>query len=212
MRPRAIRIAPQRASEVDDDLVVGPAIPIDGSPIDEDTLRRGIQNPVDKWPGGSRTIADRRVQESSAEQERPAEPALTQVSAQCEVRRLDEHRSADSASRVGRRADPVRHAVVPRRRLADEQSVVLNVLDPAELSERGGFEHRLELPGGGSGRRKYGQYEQAKGGATQQLQRPSPRDGATSQLTRHFFCAHMRSLLLFGNPTYDYRGRLLAGS
>ena len=126
------RIAPQRASEVDDDHVVGPAIPIDGSPIDEDTLRRWIQNPVDKWPGGSRAIAHRGVQESSAKQERPAEPALTQERTQCEVRRLDEHRTAVSASRVGRRADPVRHPIVPRRRLADEQSIVLNVVDSAE--------------------------------------------------------------------------------
>src|SRR3712207_8304797 len=83
---------------------LGPAILFreDDSPIDEDALRRGIQiqNPAGKCIGGGHAIADRRVQESSAEQERHAEITLTQVRASCVVRRLDEHRIvADSGPR-----------------------------------------------------------------------------------------------------------------
>src|SRR5215211_5819697 len=155
------RIAPQRAGEVDDDLVVGMlAIAIDDSPIDEDTLRRWIQDPVSEC-----AIADRGMHKASIEQKRPAKIALAQECALCEVRRLDEHRAATSAPRVSWRADPVWHAIRPRRRLADEQSVVLNVLDSAESAEQG-LGPLLELPGCRSDRRKYGQRQQAKGGAT----------------------------------------------
>src|SRR5215216_1973192 len=67
------RIAPERASEVDDDLVVGVAIAIEDSPPDEDALRRGIQDPVSEC-----AIADRGMHKASIEQERPAKIALTQ--------------------------------------------------------------------------------------------------------------------------------------
>ena len=66
------RIAPQCASEVDDDLVVGLAIAIEDSP-DEDAIRRGIQDPVSEC-----AIADRGMHKASIEQERPAKIALTQ--------------------------------------------------------------------------------------------------------------------------------------
>jgi hypothetical protein len=76
------------------------------------------------------------VKEPSLEQERPAQPVITQFRARYEVRRLDEHRTV-GAPRVGRGADPIRHPIVPRRRLAGERSIVLKVLDPTEGAERG---------------------------------------------------------------------------